>query len=122
MGPRPGHNRGTNSDSENGKPIPCLDTQFWMGTPVGDPWYRGEEAPQANVEIPSDVQVPLFVLFKKQVASKIGTLARSAIPESSKVQTAVNVDGIAIYKEYDEDEEMDFLPLFDNMIVLKCWI
>ena len=39
-----------------------------------------------------------------------------------QVQTAVNVDGIAIYEEYDEDEEMDFLPLFDNMIVLKCWI
>ena len=38
-----------------------------------------------------------------------------------QVQTAVNVDGIAIFEEYDEDDEMDVLPLFDNMIVLKCW-
>ena len=31
-------------------------------------------------------------------------------------------DGIEGFEDCDEDDEMAVLPLFGNMIVLKCWL
>merc|ERR1712112_324577 len=74
---------------ENNIPIACLDTQLWMGKIEGNKWHSGENSPQGELP-PNNINVPLYKFFKKPVASKIGTLARSAVPKNNKVQTAVN--------------------------------
>ena len=68
----------TRECSQGDEPMPCLDTQLWVGTPEGDPWYKGEKAKKGEHE-KSQVQVPLYKFYKKPVAVKIGTLTRSAV-------------------------------------------
>ena len=74
---------------ENGKPLACLVTQLWVGKPVGNPWYMVEKAPSGEIETPN-IEVPLYNFYKEPVASKIGTLAGSVVPEKCKIQTAMN--------------------------------
>merc|ERR1712081_161831 len=66
-------------------------TCYWLFEKFvqGNKWYSGENSPQGELP-PNNINVPLYKFFKKPVASKIGILARSAVPENNKVQTAVN--------------------------------
>ena len=76
------------------KPLPCLDTQLWMGKPGRQtPWYQGET--------PKDQKVPgtcwgggdndtiLYKFYSKPVTNPLCILRRSGIPEQFKVSTAV---------------------------------
>ena len=81
----------TGEASIGDQPIPCLDSQLWVGQPTKNgPWYTGDEAPGDNGDMgTSKVEYTvLYKFYKKPMAAILTTLARSAAPESSKVSTA----------------------------------
>ena len=84
----------TGEASINGRPIPCLDAQIWVGPPSADgKWYQeteeDEEVPGKLMEDQVEYNTVLYKFYKKPMAAKLTTLARSAAPERSKVATAV---------------------------------
>ena len=75
-----------------GRPIPCLDTEVWVGEPTNDgPWYEMED--RAKELIPgrpttAPVRQVIYRFYKKPMASRLTMLARSALQNNSKVATA----------------------------------
>ena len=80
----------TGEASCGGQPIPCLDSQLWVGQPEKDgPWYDEEGAPGDHGDKSKvEYHTVLYKFYKKPMAARLTTLARSAAPESSKVATA----------------------------------
>ena len=73
-----------------GCPIPCLDTEVWIGEADCDgPWYTAEE--RAGEVIPGrpDVvqQQVMYSFYKKPMAARLTMLSRSALSNNSKVAT-----------------------------------
>ena len=79
--------------SVEGNPIPCLDMEIWVGRPTASgPWYKAEMSKQGETvpgrqRSPSQHRQVLYRFYKKPMAATLTMLARSAIPEGSKVAT-----------------------------------
>ena len=80
----------TGEVSDSSEPIPCLDTQCWVGKASEkiQKWYDGQDAPETQRSEEGGHTI-LYKFYKKPMASKMGMLGRSAQPEQMKVTTAV---------------------------------
>ena len=82
----------TGEYGEIGQPKPCLDTEIWIGKQSQNiQWYESEHAgtPGEDTNQKAGKWTVLYRFYKKPMAAKIGILQRSAIPEQTKVATAV---------------------------------
>ena len=83
--------RFTGEVSEDGNPIACLDSQIWGGRQDSNGrWYEEKDAPGLDSEIGRGGVSVMYKFYKKPMASKFTILSRSAVPEQSKVSTAVS--------------------------------
>ena len=81
----------TGKVSNKGEAIPGLDTQVWVGKPTCEGrWYNDDRSPGRTVEEHQRKTTVLYRFYKKPMASKLGILGRSAVPEGTKVSTAVS--------------------------------
>ena len=75
-------------------PLPCLDTQFWVGTPsTPTPWHQGQpprdqKVPGSQERIKANKTI-LYWFFSKPMANPLCIMRRSGVPEGTKVSTAV---------------------------------
>ena len=88
----------TGEVSEKRQSIPVLDTQMWVGM-AGEKsqnWLTGSEL---NQNVPEEREegadqrpyaTVWYKFYKKPVASRLGILNRSAVPEKTKVTTATD--------------------------------
>ena len=79
-------------DKNSNKKMPVLDCQLWLGVQrreKGIPHGICQSAPKVT-QVGSLKVIILFEFYKKPMANKRPNLQRAALPESSKVSTAVN--------------------------------
>ena len=78
------------SNHSNGM-MPVLDTQMWVGEQARSKGILDTISPESNkiTRLGNLKKVILFGFFKKPMANKCSNLQRSGIPESMKVNTAV---------------------------------
>ena len=78
--------------SDQGTPIPVLDTQIWIGPPSAKgKWFSDKDTEKETVpgiESGEGAHTLLYKFYKKPMSSPFTILQRSSVPEGIKVATA----------------------------------
>ena len=86
----------TGEVAKDGKSIPVLDTQMWVGS-TGEShqeWCKEWKEPSNHEELRGEKMTPRatvwYSFYKKPMSSRLGIINRSAVPEKTKVTTATD--------------------------------
>ena len=85
------HSRHPGEYATEGNPIPCLDTEVWIGEPESDgPWYTMGQRPDEVIpgRRHAEQKRIMYSFYKKPMAAKLTMLSRSALSSNCKVATA----------------------------------